>query len=292
MKTIFLAAVFSLATAAQLFADDTTNVLGDEKSRLSYAIGIWFATRMKEQGVDVDNKIVSRGLEDEQAGRPTLMSEQEAYDIFNKFQTELNARQQKLREAIQAKNQADAPKNKADGEAFLTQNKNQPGVKILPAVALDGMTYDLQYKVITDGSGETPTPADSVTVNYRGGFINGTEFDSSAKRGQPGQFPMNRVIHGLSEALLHMKVGSKWQLFIPSELAYGPAGLGSLIEPNTTLIFDVELLSVQHPQTSVAQPAPPPPLTSDVIKVQGTNIEVLKPEDLQKLQQSEAQQVK
>jgi len=273
MKTTFFTAVFSLTTAASLFADDgTNNVLGDDKSRLSYAIGMMFASRWKEQGVDVDNNLVLRGLNDEEAGGATLMSQQEEHDVITKFQQALADKQQKMREDMLVK-------NKADGEAFLAQNKNQPGVVTLP----DG----LQYKVITDGTGETPSPMDTVSVNYRGTFLNGTEFDSSYKRGQPAQFPVNRVIHGWTEALTHMKVGSKWQLFIPSELAYGQSGFPPRIEPNTTLIFEVELISVQHSQSPLAPAVAPQPLTSDIIKVQGTNIEVLKPDDVQKLQQSQ-----
>jgi FKBP-type peptidyl-prolyl cis-trans isomerase FklB len=278
MKTIFLTAVFSLTAAASLLADDGTNtvVLADDKSRLSYAIGMMFASRWKEQGVDVDNNMVLRGLNDGQSGGPTLMSEQEEHAIINKFQQELADRQQKMREEA-------LTKNKAEGEAFLAANKNNPGVVTLP----DG----LQYKVITDGTGEMPSPTDTVVVNYRGTFLNGTEFDSSAKHGQPAQFPVNRVIRGWTEALTHMKAGSKWQLFIPSELAYGPAGYGGKIEPNMALIFEVELLAVQHPQPPPPAVAPQP-LTSDIIKVQGTNVEVMKPEEVQKLQQSESQQGK
>jgi FKBP-type peptidyl-prolyl cis-trans isomerase FklB len=271
MKLNFLMAVFSLTTAATLLADDGTNVLADDKSRLSYAIGMMFASRWKEQGVDVDNNLVLRGLNDEQAGKPTLMSEQEEHDIITKFQQELAQRSEQMRAAMQTK-------NKTEGEMFLAQNKNQPGVVTLP----DG----LQYKVITDGTGETPLPTDTVTVNYRGTFLDGTEFDSSAKHGQAAQFPVSRVIRGWTEALTNMKVGSKWELFVPSDLAYGQAGYGGRIEPNMTLIFEVELLSVQHPQTQAAPVAPPvQPLTSDIIKVQGTNVEVMKQEDIQKLQQ-------
>jgi FKBP-type peptidyl-prolyl cis-trans isomerase FklB len=276
MRTTFFTAVFSLATASLLFADGTNDVLlTDDKSRLSYAIGMMFASRWKEQGVDVDNNIVLRGLNDGQSGGPTLMSQQEEHDIITKFQQALADRQQKMREEMLSR-------NKAEGDAFLAQNKNQPGVVVLP----DG----LQYKVITDGTGEMPSLADTVTVNYRGAFINGTEFDSSAKNGKPISFPLNHVIRGWSEALTHMKAGSKWQLFVPPDLAYGQAGFGSRIEPNATLVFEVELLSVQHP-VSAPVVAPPPPMTSDIIKVpsaeemkKGAKIETIKPEDVQKLQ--------
>ncbi len=277
MKLKFLAAVFSLTTAAALFADDgtgVTNGLADDKSRLSYAIGMMFASRWKEQGVDVDNNLVLRGLNDMQAGKPTLMSEQEEHDIITKFQSELANKAQQLREEM-------TTRNKAEGEMFLAQNKTQPGVVTLP----DG----LQYKVITDGTGETPLPTDTVTVKYSGKFLNGTEFDSSAKHGGTAQFPVSHVIRGWTEALTQMKVGSKWQVFIPSDLAYGPSGYGGRIEPNMTLIFEVELLSIQHPQAqAMPPPAPIQPLTSDIIKVQGTNVEFLKPEDVQKLQAQQA----
>jgi FKBP-type peptidyl-prolyl cis-trans isomerase FklB len=286
MRTTILTAVFSVTTAASLFADDSTNtvLLSDDKSRLSYAIGMMFASRWKEQGVDVDNNLVLRGLNDGQSGGPTLMTQQEEHDIITRFERALADKEQKMRDVMQAKNLADAPKNKAEGETFLAQNKSQPGVVSLP----DG----LQYKVLTDGSGETPSPTDTVTVNYRGTFLNGTEFDSSYQHGQPAQFPVNRVIPGWTEALTHMKTGSKWMLFIPSELAYGPNGFGGRIEPNMTLIFEVELLAVQHPQAPPAPVVAPQPLTSDVIKVQGTNVEVLKPEDVQRLQQAQADQAK
>jgi FKBP-type peptidyl-prolyl cis-trans isomerase FklB len=291
MKKFFLAAVFSLTAAVPLLADDATgnsvyntaNVLSDDRSRVSYAIGMMFASSLKEPGVDTDSNLVLRGLNDGLSGGATLMSQQEERDIITRFRQELANRQQKMREEI-------SQKNKIEGEAFLTANKTNPGVVTLP----DG----LQYKIITDGAGETPSPQDTVTVNYRGTFINGDEFDSSAKSGHPAQFPVNRVIPGWTEAITQMKVGSKWVLFIPSELAYGPAGFGGRIEPDKTLIFEVELLSVQHPQAG-PPPAPVQPLTSDIIKVpsaaemkNGAKVEVLKPEDVQKLQQAEEQQSK
>jgi len=287
MKTFFLTTVVSLTAAAQLFADDTTNVLADDKSRLSYAIGMMFASRWKEQGVDVDNNLVLRGLNDQQAGRPTLISQQEGHDIIIKFQQMLADNQKKMRDEM-------LTRNKAEGEVFLAQNKSQPGVMVMPANGMDGKTYELQYKVITEGAGEMPTAQDSVTVNYRGTFINGSEFDSSAKAGHPVQFPVARVIRGWTEALTHMKVGSKWQLFVPSELAYGTSGY-SVVEPNKSLVFEVELVSIEHPQARPMPVAiPVQPLTSDIIRVpskaemdKGAKVEVLKPEDVQKIQQAQ-----
>jgi FKBP-type peptidyl-prolyl cis-trans isomerase len=198
------------------------------------------------------------------------------------FQKEFAAKQQKIREEA-------AVKSKAEGEAFLATNKNNPGVITLP----DG----LQYKVITDGDGTIPTSNDVVTVNYRGTLVDGTEFDSSIKRGKPAQFSVGNVIRGWTEALLQMKVGSKWRLFVPSELAYGTRGRPG-IPANSVLIFEVELLSTELqlvPEPSAVS-APAVPLTSDIIKVpsaeemkKGAKIEVIKPEDAAKLQQSQTQ---
>jgi FKBP-type peptidyl-prolyl cis-trans isomerase len=275
-----LTVIFCVAAAARLFADGT-NVLTDEKARASYAIGMTLGHNWQQQGIDVDLDLVLRGLKDTQSGGATLLTPQEMQATLAEFQKNLAAKQQQMQKEL-------AVKNKADGEAFLATNKDQPGVVTLP----DG----LQYKVITDGSGPMPAATDTVSVDYRGTFINGTEFDGSDRVGHPIQFQANRVIPGWTEALTHMKAGSKWRLFIPSELAYGPMGRSPRIPPNATLIFEVELLSFQPPAT----PPPAPvtqnsqPLTSDIIKVpsaeemkKGAKIEVIKPEDAQKLGQSQ-----
>ena len=272
------------ATASQTPAAQTpagTNVLNDEKARISYAIGMSMGHNLQHQGVEVDANLVARGVNDVLSG-PTLLTPEQAQEVLTAFQKEFATKQQKIREEA-------AAKNKAEGEAFLATNKNNPGVNMLP----DG----LQYKVITNGDGTIPTSNDVVTVNYRGTLIDGTEFDSSIKRGKPEQFPVGNVIHGWTEALLQMKVGSKWQLFVPSELAYGARGRPG-IPANSVLIFEVELLSTEP------QPAPEPsaaagpavPLTSDIIKVpsreemeKGAKIEVIKSEDAAKLQQSQTQ---
>jgi FKBP-type peptidyl-prolyl cis-trans isomerase FklB len=276
MKTIALLTVFSLTAPAFLQAADAntsaTNALSDEKSRISYAIGVSVGTRWKEQGIDIDYDSLVLGLKDGEANGPQLMSEQEVRETLTKFSQQLMAEQQKKREE-------EADKNKAAGEAFLAKNKTQPGVMTLP----DG----LQYKIITEGDGPKPSADDTVTVNYTGKLIDGTEFDSSEKTGHPAQFRVGGVIHGWTEALTNMPVGSKWELFIPSDLAYGTYGRPPRIEPNATLIFDVDLLSLEHPK-------PPAPLTSDIIKVpsaaemkNGAKIEVIKPEDVQKMQQQQ-----
>lgn len=272
MKSTALTVILCVSAAAPLLADDT-NILTDDKSRISYAVGMLLGHNWQQQGVAMDPDLVLRGIKDEQSGGATLLTPQEAQNLLKEFQQNLAARQTEL-----------AAKDKTEGEAFLAQNKSQPGVVTLP----DG----LQYKIVTEGSGAMPGPNDIVTVNYRGTFIDGTEFDSSYKRGQPVQLPIGGVIPGWTEALLKMKVGSKWQLFIPSNLAYGERGRPG-IPPNSALIFEVELLSTQNPNpppapaVSANPPARPPvnlAPTSDIIEVQGTNVQILKAEDLQKLQ--------
>jgi FKBP-type peptidyl-prolyl cis-trans isomerase len=194
------------------------------------------------------------------------------HETLVNFQKEFAAKQQKRRAEL-------AEKDKQEGEAFLAANKEKPGVQTLP----DG----LQYLVITNGTGPVPGPNDTVTVNYRGTLINGTEFDSSYKRGQPAQFPVGGVIHGWTEALEKMPVGSKWKLFIPAGLAYGEQGNRG-IPPNSTLIFEVELLDAKSP----APPKAAAPLTSDIIKVpsaeemkKGAKIEVIKSDEAAKAEQ-------
>lgn len=305
MKTITLAVTFCLGagclagcaanskpvgkpvgTTAQTPMDKTpagTNVFSGEKARISYAIGMTIGHNFQAQGVEVDTDLLVRGLKDMQPGGTTLLTPQEMRDTLAEYQKTLAAKQQKMREEA-------AVKNKADGEAFLAGNKTKPGVVTLP----DG----LQYKIITDGSGTIPASNDVVTVNYRGTLIDGTEFDSSISRGKPAQFPVGNVIPGWTEALTHMKIGSKWEVFVPSELAYGPSGRPPRILPDSVLIFEVELLSTEHPGPPSPAPAASnnPPLTSDIIKVpsleemkKGAKIEVIKPEDAAKLQQSQTQ---
>jgi FKBP-type peptidyl-prolyl cis-trans isomerase FklB len=271
MKTTFLAVILSTGVAAPLFADGT-NVLSDEKSRVSYAIGMMLGHNWQQQGLEIDPDIAAHAIKDIQSGGTTLLTQAEMQETLTAFQQTFKIKQQK----IQAEK---AEKSKAEGEAFLAANKSKDGVITLP----DG----LQYTVLTEGTGAMPGASDVVSVNYRGTLVDGTEFDSSYKRGQPASFPVNGVIRGWTEALQMMKTGSKWKLFIPSELAYGENGQRT-IPPNSVLIFEVELLSVQP----AAQPAAPAqPLTSDIIKVpsaeemkKGAKIETLKPEDVQKLQ--------
>lgn len=293
MKTTVLAVIVSLGLAAPLFAAGTnklaepsnfratldapepaagTNVLGDEKSRVSYAIGMMLGHNWQQQGLEVDPDLAAQAIKDVQAGGKTLLSQAEMQETLTAFQQTFRIKQQKM----QAEK---AVKNKAEGEAFLATNKSNAGVIVLP----DG----LQYTVLAEGAGATPAATDVVSVNYRGTLLDGTEFDSSYKRGQPASFPVNGVIKGWTEALQLMKTGAKWKLFIPAELAYGENGQRG-IPPNSVLVFEVELLSVQ---AAPPPAAPPQPLTSDIIKVpsaeemkKGAKIETLKPEDVQRLQ--------
>ncbi len=211
------------------------------KDKLSYAIGLNIGKSMKKDGVDADPAIVLRGIKDAIAGGKTLLTDQEAQAALATLQSDLRKKQELLM-------QQTAEKNKTEGEAFLAANKTKEGVIALPS--------GLQYKILQQGSGPKPSATDSVVCNYRGTLLNGTEFDSSYKRGQPATFPVGQVIKGWTEALQLMSVGSKWQLFIPSDLAYGPRGAGRGIGPNSTLIFEVELLSIQG-KTAPANAAKP-----------------------------------
>ncbi len=186
---------------------------------------------LHKQSVPVDPNIMARGLKDALAGGKTLLTEEEA-------RAAITAVQNDMREKQQAKMQVAGDANKKEGEAFLADNKSKEGVVALPS--------GLQYKVLKEGNGPKPTATDSVVCNYRGTLINGTEFDSSTKHGGPATFPVNGVIKGWTEALQLMPVGSKWQLFVPSDLAYAERGAGADIGPNATLIFEVELVSIQN----------------------------------------------
>ncbi|HSY20024.1 MAG TPA: FKBP-type peptidyl-prolyl cis-trans isomerase [Candidatus Acidoferrales bacterium] len=275
MKKV-LFSLICLGTATAAFAA-TNNVLTDDNSRVSYAIGMLTGHSWQQQGVDFDVDIYAKGIKDGKSGGATLMTPEEAQAEITKFKQEFAVKSQKA----QAEK---AIKNKTDGEAFLAANKKNPGVVTLE----DG----LQYLVLTNGTstGTMPGPMDTVTVNYRGTLIDGTEFDSSYKRGQPASFQVGGVIHGWTEALQKMTVGSKWKLFIPANLAYGEGGRPG-IPPNATLVFEVELLDIKSP-TPPPPPAPPAaPLTSDIIKVpskaemdKGAKIEIIKPEDAAKMQ--------
>ena len=216
--------------------------LTTDKQKSSYAIGMNWGTGLHHQEVDVDTAALLQGMKDGLAGGKTLMTEDEARAALMKLQTEMQTKQQ-----VKAK--ADEANNAKEGAAFLAANKSKPGVVTLPS--------GLQYKILTPGTGPKPTASDTVVCNYRGTLINGTEFDSSFKRNEPATFPVSGVIKGWTEALQLMGVGSKWQLFIPADMAYGARGTpGGPIGPNSTLIFEVELLSIKDKGVPVPDKAP------------------------------------
>jgi FKBP-type peptidyl-prolyl cis-trans isomerase FklB len=204
--------------------------LKTQKEKASYAIGLNIGKGLHKDSVDVDTNILLRGLKDAMAGGKTLLTDEEAKSVMIALQSGLRKKQE-------AKMQVAGEANKREGEAFLASNKAQDGVVTLPS--------GLQYKVLKEGTGPKPAAGDSVVCNYKGTLLDNTEFDSSYKRGQPASFQVGQVIKGWTEALQLMPVGSKWQLFIPADLAYGQRGAGPTIGPNTTLIFEVELLSIQ-----------------------------------------------
>jgi len=203
------------------------------------------AKGLKAQSVDtdVDTALLLRGLKDTMAGTKTLLTDDEAKDALVKLQTDVRQKQEEAR-----KEQGE--KNLTDGAAFLAANKAKEGVVVLPS--------GLQYKILTEGHGPKPAATDTVVCQYRGTLIDGTEFDSSYKRGQPATFPLSRVIKGWTEALQLMPVGSKWQLVIPPDLGYGDRGApGSPIGPNAVLIFEIELESIRPPvQTPIPSANP------------------------------------
>jgi FKBP-type peptidyl-prolyl cis-trans isomerase FklB len=206
-------------------------VLKDQKDKISYSIGTNIGKNLKRESVDINPDALVQGIKDALSGGKTLMTEQEVNETMMNFQKEIVAKQMARQKEL-------GEKNKKEGEAFLAENKKKEGVTTLPS--------GLQYKIMKEGDGQIPKSTDTVTVHYRGTLIDGTEFDSSYTRGQPATFPVKGVIAGFSEALQLMKVGSKWQLFIPSNLAYGERGAGDDIGPNASLIFDIELISIKE----------------------------------------------
>ena len=234
--------------AITLPAADPAPALKDQKDKVSYAIGLDIGRNLKRQGVEVTAEALSAGVRDAMTGGKPALSDDEAKEVLNAYRTELMAKQQSM-----AKEQGE--KSKKEGEAFLADNQKKEGVKTHTVKLPNGTNAVLQYKVLTAGTGPKPSTNDTVATHYRGTLIDGTEFDSSYKRGEPATFPVTGVIKGWTEALLLMPVGSKWQLFIPSELAYGERGNGRVIPPNSTLLFDIELVSIQD-KAQAPTPAP------------------------------------
>jgi FKBP-type peptidyl-prolyl cis-trans isomerase len=269
-----LVAVSVWSMLAPVQAADDKPILSDPKKKAAYSAGVSIGTSWKNQDIDLDPDTVLQGLKDALAGR-ALVSQQEVTEVLTAYNAELRVKREEKRKQL-------GEKNKVEGEKFLAENKTKPGIITLPS--------GLQYKVIKEGAGPSPQANDTFTAHYRGTLIDGTEFDSSAKAGQPLTRAVNAVIPGWTEGLQKMKAGSKYQFFIPTNLAYGERGFGNSIAPNAALIFELELLSIQ--------PAPPLPptnqvintqVTSDIIKVpsaeglkKGEKIEIIKQDQIEK----------
>jgi len=218
--------------AAQVSAEETL-VFKTQKEKVSYSVGVETAKNLKQQGIEVDVDLFIKGLRDGLSGGKLLMSEDEIAKIMAIVHGEVRQKRMQLMRA-RTKNEEE---NRKEGETFLSENRAKGSVVTLPS--------GLQYKILKAGGGRKPTEADTVECHYRGTLIDGTEFDSSYRRGQPATFKLTGVIPGWKEALQLMPVGSKWQLFIPSQLAYGIRGMGDKIGQSTTLIFEVELLAIK-----------------------------------------------
>lgn len=199
--------------------------LENETQKISYTIGVQTGQGLKAGGIEIDLDMFMRGIQDVLADREPVLSA-----------TEMRQVMMDLQQRMMAKMQEQSANNLADGEAFLDENKNKPGVKVLPS--------GLQYKVLKEGAGRSPNATDTVKAHYRGTLLDGTEFDSSYKRNEPTEFAVNRLIPGWTEALQLMKEGSKWELYIPPNLAYGQRGAPPRIPPNSALIFEMELLEI------------------------------------------------
>ncbi len=224
------------------------------KDKTSYAIGLNVGKNIgkgvQEQSLDIDQAILLRGMKDGLAGGKSLLTDDEVTAVMMELQKEARLKQEETRKKQEEIAKAQGEVNKKQGAAFLAENKTKEGIVTLPS--------GLQYKILQPGTGPKPTATDTVVCNYRGTLIDGKEFDSSYKRGQPATFPVGQVIKGWTEALQLMPVGSKWQLFLPPDLAYGERSAGPDITPYSTLIFEVELVSIKPPEKPAEKPAASP----------------------------------
>ena len=224
---------FSLALITLLLTSMLANAANDLETleqKASYSFGVDFAKRLKQQGIDLDISALNRGIKDQASGSTLAMEAGEMTQVKAEYTEQLRAK------LVQEQQQL-AAKNLEAGKQFLAENAKKEGVVTTAS--------GLQYKVISSGDGKMPKAEDTVTTHYRGTLIDGREFDSSYSRGQPASFPVKGVIKGWTEALQLMKVGDKWELYIPSELAYGEAQRSELIQPNSTLVFELELLGIK-----------------------------------------------
>ena len=237
----FIATFAALALVTSIVGQEKKAPLKDQKDKSSYAIGLNIGMNFSKQKIAINPDVFVAGVKDGLAGKPQ-MTETEVRETMTNLEKDMESKQKEA-----------AGKNAQDGEKFLAENKKKEGVKTTAS--------GLQYKVIKEGTGTQPKATDTVTVNYRGTLIDGTEFDSSYKRGQPATFPLNAVIKGWTEGLQLMKVGSKYQIFVPASLGYGERGAGGDIGPNSTLIFEVELLDAKAAGGSAGSSPSPAPTT-------------------------------
>jgi FKBP-type peptidyl-prolyl cis-trans isomerase FklB len=226
----------TLTLASPLFGQEKSPPLKDQKDKFSYSIGVNIGSNLSKQNIPVNPDAITAGIKDAIAGKPQLTPDQ-IKEVMATFEKDMEQKQK-----------AAGEKNASEGTKFLEENKKKEGVKTTGT--------GLQYKALKQGTGAQPKESDTVTVNYRGTLINGTEFDSSYKRGQAATFPLSGVIKGWTEGLQLMKVGSKYQLFVPPNLGYGDRAVGPDISPNSTLIFEVELLEVKPAETTGTSPTP------------------------------------
>lgn len=261
MAAVVLATTAWIPAARAQDSASLTNL----QDRVSYAIGMQIGTSLRQSGYEVNLDLLLNTIRDAMASKPMKLTDKEGQDAITQY------REQRMKEL--------AVKNAKESEAFLAENRKKPGVKTKSITLADGTVAEIQYLVLTNGSGEIPKSNDTVVVNYRGDLVNGTEFDSTYKRGHPATFPANRGCRGLSEALQMMPVGSKWQVVIPPSLGYGERGVATVL-PNSVLIYnDLELIKIDNPK----------PVTSDIIRVPsadelkaGAKIEVIKADELEK----------
>lgn len=238
MKSIIVTTL-ALSFAVNAFGEDKAANFKDQKDKFSYAIGLNIGMNFKRQNIDVNTDMITTGVKDGLSGKPQMTMDQ-IREVMMNFEKDMQTKQAEA-----------GKKNEADAEKFLADNKKKDGVKTTAS--------GLQYIVEKEGTGAQPKSTDNVTVNYRGVLMDGTEFDSSYKRGQPATFPVGGVIKGWTEALQLMKVGSKYKLFIPPSLAYGEHSPSPQIPPNSLLIFEVELMNAQPatgPRDAAAAPSP------------------------------------
>lgn len=229
MKKLFLA----LALAGSVSTTMAAVTLDTEEAKLSYSIGTDLGSNFKAQNINVNSDAFMAGMTDALSGKKPQLTKAEMKQTLQNFQKKML-----MKRLAQYKKSAE--KNKKEGDAFLKANKAKPGVVTLAS--------GLQYKVLAKGAGQSPTKEDAVTVEYTGKLLNGKVFDSSDKAGKPATFKVTQVIPGWTEALQLMKVGSKWEIYVPSKLAYGARGIGGPIGPNETLVFQIKLISIEKDQ--------------------------------------------